>query len=541
MKAVFRKLFVCLVFAAALSAAGGEPPLKIGWGRRSINPGKPVAITGQHFLRVSMGEYDPVVTEAVVMENGKDAVIFVSVDIVGLRGGILDRVRARLARNAPEIPAGKIVMSATHTHAGPSFAAPGRKPAVEGMTYMPKEEILEFLTRQISDAIIDAWKSRAPGSVAYGYGFATVGHSRRTIFLGTNYTKSEHVPGYDAFGLGRMSGDTSDPLFSHFEAGADAFINLFYTFDANGKLTGAIMNVPCPSQTNSRSWQLLSGYWGPAREKIRAKYGDIGLVCQCAAAGDIGPRQLHYLKAELRRYQLKYPEKVKAYLANPLRYPDKFFVNAEEEKAFKDKDLLDIMRAEDSAERIFSAFAEVLEWASRDKVANPVLRHKVESVKLERRMVSEAELKQAREDNALLKKEIDEIIASGKKVSEVNRTLTSRLGRTQAVLDRYEFQKKNPTLETTIHAVRIGDAAFASNRFELFIDYMHRIQGRSPFVQTFIVQLTADPGEDCGSYLATERAAKNLGYSATLFTNKVSADGGQQLVEDTLKLLNELK
>ena len=219
-------MFALLMFAAALSAAGGEPPLKIGWGRRSINPGKPVAITGQHYLRVSMGEYNPVVTEAVALENGRDAAIFVSVDIVGLRGGILDLVRSRLGKIAPEIPADKIVMNATHTHAGPGFSF--SKPAVPGMTYMPKDEIQQFLAKQISDAIVDAWKSRAPGSVAYGYGFATVGHSRRTVFLDTNYAKSDHVPGYDAFGLARMAGNTGDPLFSHYESGTDAFINLFY-------------------------------------------------------------------------------------------------------------------------------------------------------------------------------------------------------------------------------------------------------------------------------------------------------------------------
>ena len=86
----------------------------------------------------------------------------------------------------------------------------------------------------------------------------------------------------------------------------------------------------------------------------------------------------------------------------------------------------------------------------------------------------------------------------------------------------------------------LHDVAFATNRFELFIDFMHRIQARSPFVQTFIVQLTADP-RGRGSYLATERAQKNKGYSATPYCNQVSPKGGQQLVEQTLKMLDEAK
>ena len=85
----------------------------------------------------------------------------------------------------------------------------------------------------------------------------------------------------------------------------------------------------------------------------------------------------------------------------------------------------------------------------------------------------------------------------------------------------------------------IGDLAFATNRFELFMDYMHRIQARSPFVQTMIVQLTADDS-GCGTYLATERAVANKGYSASPYCNLVSPTGGQQLVDNTVEMLKEL-
>jgi len=543
MKRIFSEICAALtatIMLCAASATAGEPTVKIGWGRRSINPGEPVAITGQLYLRVSLGEYKPVTADALVLENGRDAVIFVSVDMVMLRGGILDRVKDHLSKTVPEIPGDNIIMNATHTHAGPNFVAPGQKPAVDGITYMEKENFLVFLTKQISDAIIEAWKNRAPGSVAYGYGFATVGHSRRTVYSGLDYAPVP-APGYDTRGLARMYGKTNHPLFSHYEAGTDAFINLLYTFDADGKLTGAIINVPCPAQTNEHAWQLHGGFWSPVREKLRAKYGDIGIVCQCAAAGDLSPRQLHYKEAEKRRYKLKYPEKYREIVRNPLRCPETFFKTPEEEKAYRERDLFDLLRAEDIADRICSAFDEVLEWAKRDRQSAPVLRHKVEKVRLERRMVSEAELKKAQDDLKLLDAEVERLKREGLSPNKVDRTIPSRISRSRMILSRYELQKKNPTLETTIHAVRIGDVSFASNRFELFIDFMHRIQARSPYVQTFVVQLVADPGEEGGSYLATARAAQNLGYSATLLTNQVSADGGQQLVEETLKMLEKLK
>ena len=72
------------------------------------------------------------------------------------------------------------------------------------------------------------------------------------------------------------------------------------------------------------------------------------------------------------------------------------------------------------------------------------------------------------------------------------------------------------------------------------MDYMHRIQARSPFEQTFIVQLTVDEN-GCGSYLATEKGIANKGYSASPYCNQVSPKGGQELVNETLALLKEMK
>jgi len=85
--------------------------------------------------------------------------------------------------------------------------------------------------------------------------------------------------------------------------------------------------------------------------------------------------------------------------------------------------------------------------------------------------------------------------------------------------------------------VRVGDMAFATNRFELYMDYMHRIQARSPFEQIFIVQLTGVPGPDGGTYLATERGAWGKGYSASRYCNLVSPKGGQELVDETVAIL----
>ncbi len=113
-------------------------------------------------------------------------------------------------------------------------------------------------------------------------------------------------------------------------------------------------------------------------------------------------------------------------------------------------------------------------------------------------------------------------------------------GRFKRILERYEIQKTQPKLPMELHVIAVGDIAFASNRFELYMDFQHRMQARSPFVQTFIIQLAGQPGTDGGSYLCTERGRWGKGYSASMYCNIVSPEGGQELVEETVAELKRL-
>ncbi len=118
--------------------------------------------------------------------------------------------------------------------------------------------------------------------------------------------------------------------------------------------------------------------------------------------------------------------------------------------------------------------------------------------------------------------------------------LLSSRKRCRRILQRFATQESEPKLPMELHVVRIGDIAFATNRFEMYMDFMHRIQARSPFVQTFVVQLAGVPGLDGGTYLATERGAWGKGYSASRYCNLVSPQGGQELVDATVRLLKAI-
>ena len=112
------------------------------------------------------------------------------------------------------------------------------------------------------------------------------------------------------------------------------------------------------------------------------------------------------------------------------------------------------------------------------------------------------------------------------------------LRRTENIIKRYEQQEKNPFRKIEFHVIRLGDVAFATNPYEMFLDYGIRIKARSKALQTFIIQLACT----CtwGEYLPTAKAVAGGGYGAEVVSNLVGPEGGQLLVNQTVKLINEM-
>jgi hypothetical protein len=500
--------------------------LRIGWAARDISTDKPINIPGQVHMRISEGIMDPLTVSALCLDNGADLVVFVSADLVVIRSGLLDDIRAKVAALNPDIPALKILLNATHTHTGASHysdggsslsnntstALPGEVPH-DGIEIASGDEYRGFLATQAAEAVCEAYAKRAPGGIAYGYGYAVVAHSRRVVYFDDTSQRPGAVSNstHGVNGHAVMYGNTNDANFSHYEAGADHFVNLLYTFDLAGKLTGAIINVPCPSQNSESECKLSADYWNDVRVAIRQQYGDIFILPQCAAGGDLSPRILHYTKAQARRFQLKYGK-------------------AQTELAAR----------KDIGERIAAAFSEVLDWARKDiKTALP-LSHVVKTVELARRLITAEEYESARRGLEALNQKPFKTDGSPRERLHYNSILTASRNRFVRIIDRYATQIAQPRLPMELHVLRIGDLAFASNRFELYMDFQHRMQARSPFEQTFVIQLAGQPGNDGGTYLCTERGASGKGYSASMFCNLASPQGGQELVEETVALLKRL-
>ncbi|HOS95677.1 MAG TPA: hypothetical protein PLQ54_20370, partial [Armatimonadota bacterium] len=125
-----------------------------------------------------------------------------------------------------------------------------------------------------------------------------------------------------------------------------------------------------------------------------------------------------------------------------------------------------------------------------------------------------------------LGKRLEELAGADPLSDEVTAT-RCKMAWCRRAADRYERPLPGVPIET--HIVRLGDIAFVTAPFEYYLDFGDRIKGRSPAVQTFVVQLTGD-----SPYLATERAAAGLSYGAVPASCLVAPAGGQVLVDEAI-------
>ena len=125
---------------------------------------------------------DPVTVTALALDDGNDTVIYLSCDQVGIHAFMVKMIRDQVRQAGPSVPAEKIIFNATHAHTGGDLCDLPDEPAYDPPR-MPSREYQRFFADRAAEAIVEAWDKRQPGQVAWGFGYATTGYSRRTVYF----------------------------------------------------------------------------------------------------------------------------------------------------------------------------------------------------------------------------------------------------------------------------------------------------------------------------------------------------------------------
>lgn len=481
----FSTRLIALILCCSLNSSASE--IYIGKSEANISPALPVALMGQFNLRIAHTAATPLTANVVALETRQgtqslDVAIFVSCDLVYIPTPLLTMIRMEVSKQIPGIDGNKIILNATHTH-----TAPVLENSLDESSFLykipggvsPVSAYRALFVKNVANAIVKAWNSRSPGSISWGLNRAAVPYNRRASYANNTTT---------------MYGKTNVPEFRNLEGYEDHDINSLFFWNKAGKLIAMSIDVACPAQEVEGRSEVNADYWHPVRTALKQKFGDdLTVLGWIGAAGDQSPHIMYRKAADER--MLKLSNKT---------------------------------RMEDIAERVVSAVEETYNIVKDDQYRNLQLVHKVEKIKLPVRIITEKEYQESK----IVRDEAAALITKDPKAADQQYAKMTWFG---DVLKRFEEQKTKPDYETEIHVLRIGDVVICTNQFELFTDYGIRIQARSKALQTFIVQL-AGPG----TYLATEKAIRGGGYSAVCQSNIVGSEGGQILVDRTVKLIDEM-
>lgn len=472
-----------------------------GWASRDVTPGRPAVLGGQFHMRIADRVKDPVTATALALETaGGGQAIIVSLDAVWINDDIRDACRKKLGELIPGFDPRKLLISATHTHTAPIQASSFfTYPELDDPDIMTPAEYSELLTEKLTELCVESWNNRKPGAVAWGYGQAVAGFNRRTIYFN---------------GSAKMYGRADVPEFSHIEGYEDHSADMLFTYDDKHQLTGMIINLACPAQVTESVNYFSADFWHEAREEIRRRHGEaLFILPQCSAAGDLSPHMpgghILHRREQLRMFKLK--------------------GLLESESA--DENQFNLALRKEIAYRIAAAVDEVLPLASLDIHDAVPFVHEVSMLQLPIRRVTEDEAKFCSEQMRLHQEQLktcDQNPASAAYSS--NYVMAGYFG---SAVRRFNEQASNPVLPMESHVIRLGEVAFASSPFELYLDFGIRLKARSKAVQTFIIQLAGE-----GSYVPTRKAVDAQSYGAGAPDCLTGPEGGQILVEEQLKTIN---
>ena len=497
--------FCSMAFMAVMSVFAATDIVNIGWAEADVTPPltKRVPLDGQYYQRLADTK-DPIHTRlkfvAAAVQRGDDYFLMGTIDNECVWGPWQDRVRERVHELVPEIAPEHVFINCIHTHCAPAIRHSGTPKAVEMEKAQPDvwgpNEYADFALDRAADAFVRAWKGRKPGGVRRALGHARIGHCRLALY---------------ADGSAQMYGDTTRPDFVRMLESEDDGVEMLFTVDANGKYTGVFANVACPAQVMEATYQVSSDIAGEAREKLKKVYGDdFHMLYLIGAAGCQSPRDL------VRGYR------------------DGFHGwNAESCAILSDRLVKCITEAQPRA-------VEAAPMLKHEKMSVTVPRRKVTAEQVAAAEKALAEARKTKSDKATW----DEFLAvvhkneatggpgpyDDKEMDFINREIN------KAIVQRGKDQRERPDLTFEMHVCRIGDVAFATCPFELYLAYGQSIKARSRAKQTFVV-------EQCGGtygYVPTPAAETARGYGGGVNNGQIGHEGAFQLCDAAVAAINAL-
>ena len=464
--------------AATGPVDGSKKVFRVGAATSNITPVLGAVVVGGFVRPKSTHINDDLHARCLVLDDGATRLVFVVVDNVGVSREVFDEAKRRL-QVATQVPIEHMMMSATHTHSAPS--ARGSNPLAFGRKTF--DDYQEFFIQRIVDGVQRAVNNLQPAQLGWGSGQVPQHVFNRRWLLKDGKTSTNPFGGED---LAVMNpGGLKDQLWK--PAGpVNPEVYFISAQSLDGRPMALLANywMHYVSIAAPQSY-MSSGYFGSFCERLEqlleAGWQNprfVGLMAN-GPCGDVS--NVNYASTATRRYEPF--EKVRE-VANDVA-------------------------------------AEVVR-VRRTLPHRDWVELKAAKSELEIRMRRPSD-EEARRAEAVLARPASAVVTHKREVAYAERIMAARAW--------------PETVSIVVQVFRVGDLAIAALPFEVFTETGLEIKAKSPFRETFTIELA----NGSYGYLPTPEQHELGGYETWLGTNRVEKEASRKIVAKVLELLEQVK
>ena len=477
---------VALAAPSAPARPGSARVFRAGAATSNITPPLGEGIVGNFEIPPATYVHDELHARCLALDDGTTRLVFVVVDSVSVNREVFDAAKKRI-HEATGIAPAQMMMSATHTHSATSSR--GANPLnmrdsadAAAAARAPLEPYQAFLTRRIADGVQRALANLEPARIGWGAGQVPQHVFNRRWLLKPGKSVVNPFGGQDHALMNPGSGRTDLDRPAGPVNPEACFISI--------------------ESTGGRPIALLANYWlhyvgGVPIGHISADY--YGAFCD---------RLQQLLGADRQD-----PPFVGILANGPCGDVNNINITAPAPKKFAPYEKLRLV-ADDVAREVLRVRATI---PHRDWVEL-------------RAAQTELALKTRRPDAELVAW-ARQVLARPATTSPVHRHERAYAERTLAAANWPE------SLSVILQAVRIGELGIAAVPFEMFTETGLEIKAKSPFRETFTIEL-ANGGY---GYLPTPEQHEVGGYETWLGTNRVEREASRKIVIAVQELFARLK
>lgn len=479
----------CLLAIAALgirlaAAPAAAPTLSAGAAQLDITPELGSLIVGGFNPIPARHIHDPLYARALVLDDGAHRIALVVCDNVAIGREAIDAAKALIEQQS-KLPGSRVMVSATHTHSGPSARAdsslPSRTAPVATPAPPPLTPYQQFIARRIADAVHCAINNLEPARIAWGSVSQPQHVFNRRWFINDEAARRNPFGGVDRV---RMNPPQGSAALERPAGPTDPEIPFVSVQSAAGRPLALLAAYSLHYVGGVPAADISADYFGMFAQRMRELVGaertEPDFVCLMAngTSGNIN--------------NISFREK------RPARKP------YEQMRAV----------AHEIAEAVFAAYQklEYRSWVPIDS--------------------------RYRELNLALRRPPPDLVARSRELLEQPPRSPPWHANERVYANRVLQLADGPErVDTPLQAFRLGELAIVTTPVETFVETGLELKARSPLRPALPISLA----NGSFGYMPTPEHHELGGYETWYGTNRLEVDAAPKMVEALLAMVAEMK